>query len=170
MPAALSQPVVVGRVSGLFGTRGWVKVHSHTRPRDNVLAYRPWYLRHGDGWEGYEVTAARRHGATLVAALGGIGDRDAAAALLRRDIAVDRTQLGDGRPGEYFWADLVGLEVVDAGGKRFGTVSGLLETGANDVLCVSGERERLIPFVEGVYVLDVDLDAGRISVDWHADD
>lgn len=171
MSASLTRPVVVGRVNGVFGTRGWVKVYSHTRPRENLLDYRPWYLRDADGaWCRYDVRAAQRRGAAFVAALDGVEDRDAATALLRRDIAVDRSQLAPADEGEYYWSDLTGLDVVNAAGEVLGVVDGLLETAAHDVLRVRGERERLIPFVRGVYVLDVDLDARRIRVDWHADD
>lgn len=174
------QQVVLGRISGLFGVRGWLKVHSYTRPIDNLLDYDCWLVvdRSAEGrqeqWRPFRVVAARPHGKTLVVQLanaegGVIADRDAAAALLDADIAVARADMPPLPPGEYYWHDLVGLEVVNREALSFGHVTRMLETGANDVLVVEGDGERLIPFVMGVIVDSVDLEAGRIMVDWDAD-
>lgn len=166
----MSDPIVVGRINGLFGTRGWVKAFSYTRPRDNLLNYDPWYLREKNAWQPYEVSAARRHGGGLIASLRGVENRDQAAGLLRREIAVERAQLPAIEAQEYYWVDLIGLRVVNRAGEDLGQVTGLLETGANDILRVSGQRDRLIPFVHGLYVDAIDLDAAEISVDWHVED
>ena len=166
----MNEPVIVGRIHGLFGTRGWVKVLSYTRPRENLLTYQPWHVRSDAGWQAFEVSAARKHHGGLIAALVGIDDRDAAARLLRSDVAIERAQLATLANDEYYWADLIGLRVVNLQNEDLGTVKAVLETGANDVLHVHGERERLVPFVRGVHVAEVDLDQGRIRVDWHADD
>jgi 16S rRNA processing protein RimM len=164
--------VVVGRVSGVFGTRGWVRVHSYTRPPENVLDYSPWSIRVDGGWQAFEVTAARHHHKGLIVALRDVADRDRAAALVHADIAVARTQFGDAGPAAYYWVDLIGLAVSNLAGLALGTVRGLYETAAHDVLRVVDDdgRERLIPFVRDVYVMTVDLDAGTLVVDWHADD
>jgi 16S rRNA processing protein RimM len=164
-----SDRVLVGRISGVFGVEGWIKVYSYTEPRENVVNYSPWRLLGRDGELVREVLAGRRHGNGVVAKLQAIDDRDAAAALVGVDIQLCREQLETLSAGEYYWADLVGLEVVDLEGKTLGTVSQLLRTGANDVLVVEGDRERLIPFVQGAIVTDIDLDAGRMRVDWAPD-
>ena len=169
-PTALNDYLLVGRISGLFGTRGWVKVFSYTRPRDNLLEYDPWFLRVDGEWRRYAVREARRHHGGVIALLEGIDDRDQAATLVKREIAVTRAQLGPSTPGEYYWADLVGLQVTNLQGEALGHVEGLLETGAHDVLRVVGEREYLVPYVRDVYVLAIDLAAGTMQVDWHADD
>jgi 16S rRNA processing protein RimM len=166
----LTDLIVVGRINGLFGTRGWVKALSYTRPRDNLLNFDPWYLRAGDTWQTYELAGARRHGRSLIASLRGVDDRDSAATLLRRDIAVERAQLPAIDPGEYYWVDLIGLRVVNRNGADLGRVTGLLETGATDVLQVAGRTEYLIPFVNGVYIDAIDLTKAEITVDWHPDD
>lgn len=162
--------VVVGQVSGLFGTRGWIKVFSHTRPRDNLLGYQPWYLRGAGGWQRHTVTAARAQRGGLIAQLAGIDDRDQAAALVRQTIAVERSQLAALAADEFYWTDLIGLRVVTRDGVELGRVRALFETGAHDVLEVVGERTRLIPYIRGVYVLDVRPAEGLIAVDWHVDD
>ena len=156
--------MVVGRVTGLFGVRGWVKVFSHTEPRDNVLGYQPWRLEIDGAPREFEVVDGRVHGKGIVAQLAGIDDRDAAAALVGKDIVVERALLGPAGPGEYYYADLEGLEVVTLDGISLGQVSSLFETGANTVLVVRGERERLLPFTLGQVVQSVE--PGRIVVDW----
>lgn len=161
--------VIVGRVSGLFGVRGWVRVHSWTDPPENVLRYSPWWLGSDAAWTRREPAGGRRQRGALVAALAGVEDRDAARRLLGAAIAVRREQLPELGPGEYYWADLLGLEVLTTGGVALGTVGGLLETGANDVLVVHGERERLIPYISGEVIREVDLPRRRIRVDWDPD-
>ncbi len=161
--------ILVGRISGLFGVRGWIKVFSYTEPRDNIVRYSPWHLRCAGGERAVEVAAGRSHGEGVVAKLKGVDDRDAAAALAGADIEVDRRQLEPLPAGEYYWAQLLGLQVVDMQGRTLGAVDHLLRTGANDVLVVEGDRQRLIPFVQGVIVRDIDLDAGVMRVDWEPD-
>lgn len=156
----------MGRVSGVFGVRGWVKVFSYTEPRENILEYQPWLIANGDGWEEVAVVDGRLHGKGVVAHIEGVDDRDAAAALMDTTIAVRRDQLAALQPGEFYHADLVGLEVVTVDGVSLGKVSHLFATGANQVMVVQGERERLIPFVQEQVVRSVDIDDGRITVDW----
>lgn len=158
--------IIMGRVSGLFGVRGWLKIYSHTSPREGIIQYRDWYLKQGGGWRQYRVVAGHRQGRGVVAQLKGIDGRDLAATLIDCDIAVQRQQLPELEPGEYYWADLQGLRVVNLEGVELGVVSHLFETGANDVLVVVGERERLIPYTRGEAIREVDLERGLILVDW----
>lgn len=164
-PAA-DKYVVLGRINGFYGVRGWVKVFSYTEPRANIVKFPSWLLKRDGRWEPVAVEAGRTQGKGVVAKLAGFDDRDAAAALLDSEIAVRRDQLP--RPGrdEFYWVDLEGLEVVTTDGQSLGRVSHLLATGANDVLVVKGDRERLVPFVRDRFVTDIDFDAGRITVDW----
>ncbi len=166
----MTEFIQVGRVNGLFGTRGWVKVFSHTRPRENLLTYNPWFLRTDGEWQAFQVLEARQHHGGVIARLAGVDDRDQAGVLVRRDVAIKREQLGPASTGDYYWADLVGLRVVNRAGEELGRVSSLMETGAHDVLRIEGKREYLIPFVRDVYVLAVDLIGGEMQVDWHLDD
>lgn len=166
-----TRQVLMGRIGGLFGIRGWVKVLSYASPPENLLRYDPWLVRMGGGWRSLEVNAGRRHGKGLVVQLAGYTDRDRACELIGAEIAVERGQLEAPAGNEYYWTDLIGSEVVNRDGVEFGRVDHLIETGANDVLVVRGEQgETLIPFVMGRYVLEVDLDRRRIAVDWEAGD
>lgn len=157
----------MGRIGAPNGVRGWVKVQSDTRPPENILTYDPWYL--GDEERPRRVVEARRQGRHLVVRLEGIEDREAAAALTHRVVSVARDRLPEPEPDSYYWADLEGLTVVTPDGAELGTVQGLFETGANDVMVVRGERERLIPFIRDTVVREVDIATGRMTVDWDPD-
>lgn len=163
--------MVVGRIGGSHGLRGDVKVVSYTEPREQLLQISPWHLRRPDGVEAsLSVVSGSAEGKRLVARLEGVEDRDGARAWLDANVAVRRGQLPNAEAGRYYWVDLIGLSVVNREGVGLGTVATLMETGANDVLVVQGERERLIPFVPGLVVLEVDLEAGVIEVDWLPED
>ncbi len=164
-----SQFVVLGRITGAHGIRGWVKVYSETRPRDGILGYSPWFLRRNGQWVPFEVSEGRLQGKGLVAQLEGCGDREAAIALKGAEIAIPRARLPEPEAGEYYWADLIGLAVETTSGVSLGRVDHLLETGANDVLVVRGDQERLVPFVPDQVVVEVDLKGGRLVVDWDPD-
>ena len=158
--------VVLGRISGLFGVRGWVKVFSATDPRTNILNYPVWHLELAGGERrACRLSDGRAQGRGVVALLEGFDDRDRSAALVGAEIAVPREQLPETGDDEYYWTDLEGLRVVTVDGCELGRVAGLFPTGSNDVMVVKGERERLIPFIDGA-VVGVDRGQGVISVDW----
>lgn len=115
------------------------------------------------------VSDSRRQGKGLIARFSGIEDRDTAAGLVGADIFVERRQFTGTQPGEHYWADLVGLPVETADGRMLGEVDSLLATGANDVLVIDGEKRRLVPFIAGQVIKAVDLDTGKIVVDWDPD-
>ncbi len=161
-------PVVVGRVAGVFGVKGWVRVFSYTDPPENILGYEPWLVGASAGAL-YRVTNGSAHGRGVIAHLAGIDDRDVARGLIGSLIRVPRTRFGKVGPDQFYWSDLLGLEVVNLTGNGLGRVEDVLETGANDVLVLQGDRRRLLPFVMGSVIKIVDLEAGRITVDWDAD-
>ncbi|HHW78408.1 MAG TPA: ribosome maturation factor RimM [Xanthomonadaceae bacterium] len=165
----MSDWIVLGRVSGLFGVRGWVRVFSHTEPREGIVRYNPIFLRRRDEWQPFEIEAGHAHGAGVVLKFAGCDDRDQATALLQADIAVRRAQLPPPEPGEYYWADLEGLRVVTLDGVELGTIASLFATGANDVMVVRGERERLLPFIKDRVVVEVNLEQRLMKVDWDPD-
>ena len=159
----------MGRISGLFGVKGWVKVHSYTQPREAILDYDRWLLKRNGQWQVTLLSEGKKHGKSVVARFEGVDDRDQAAELLDCEIAVARAELPKVEDGSYYWADLEGMQVVHRDGTELGRVAYLLETGANDVMVTEGERERLIPFIAEKVILDVDFDKGVISVDWEWD-
>jgi 16S rRNA processing protein RimM len=120
----------------------------------------------GGEWQEKALAVGSRHGKGVIARLADCENRDQARALMGCEIGIRRDQLPATAPGEYYWRDLQGLKVVTIEGEWLGMVDHLIETGANDVLVVKGERERLIPFVLDQVIVNVDLDKREIQVDW----
>lgn len=174
MPAFPVDPVAVGRITGVYGIKGWVKIHSSTAPLENIFDYQPWWIQARAGWQALKIVEQRRQGRGLVARIAGIDDRDQAQEICQQDILVSRSQFSNLSPGEFYWSELLGLAVYSRLGDtrvRLGKVAGFMETGANDVLVVRGDatscdrRERLIPYADQ-YVLHTDLAGGEMIVAW----
>ena len=143
-----------------------MRVYSYTQPRENIVAYGPWVLESPEGERRtMTVVEGKAHGKGVVARLEGVADRDAAAALVGWEIKVSRTSLPDAPAGHYYWDDLIGLNAFDAQGRSVGRVTGLMETGAHDVLVIQGGDRVLLPFVVGQTIMEVDLAGSRIVVD-----
>lgn len=161
--------IKLGKVVGVHGVRGEIKIESHTDPRDRLFGYQPWWLCR-DGSE-REVEGVRGHdnGRNVLATFPGVESREQAQALNGTEIWVPRSNLPPAAPGEYYWVDLEGLPVRTVDGVELGHVSHMLATGANDVIVVHGERERMVPFIKGSVVVSVDVDGGGIVVDWDPD-
>ena len=159
-----SRVVQIGRISGVHGISGWVKIHSLTDPREAIFEYQPWLL--GESREEAVIRQGKKHGRHLIALLENVNDRDRAESLVNRQIAVYRDRFPELPEDEYYWTDLVGLCVVLEDGTELGRIERMLATGANDVMVVQDGRERLIPFVQGQYVKSVNLDDGVVVVDW----
>lgn len=159
----------VGYVSGLHGVSGWIKVYSYTDPPANIFDYDPWIIEYSGQQHVVRLRDSRPQGAGLVAKLADVDDRDQAAALVNAKIFINRTQLPETVVGEYYWADLVGLAVLTDDGVELGTVERLIETGANDVMIIHGDRERLVPWIKGDVVKQVDLENKCITVAWDPD-
>ena len=172
MAADASEYIPVGKISGVFGVKGWVKVFSFTEPRENILEYKPLYvLRHGD-WLPIDVNGGQLQGKAVVMSLENVIDREQAMALIGSELAIKRSQLVETEDDEFYWADLIGLSVINTEDQLLGQVDHLLETGANDVLVVNAieaDTQYLIPFVLEKTVLNVDLGNKQIRVDWQTD-
>ncbi|HET9033532.1 MAG TPA: ribosome maturation factor RimM [Dokdonella sp.] len=167
MTTAGDRLILVGRIVGLHGVAGEVKLESYTDPRMQIFRYQPWLLNTPAGNREISGCRGREQGKGMVASLPDVADRDLAASLVGCEIKVRRSALPQARPDEYYWTDLEGLEVVTIEGVALGRISHLLATGANDVMVVrDGERERLLPFVLDEYVKAVDFEEGRVTVDW----
>jgi len=162
--------VTLGRISGVHGVKGWLRVYSDTSPRENILQYAPWHLVREGKQEKWKVSSGRLQGKSVVVKLAGCNDRNAAEELVGAEIRIPRSALPETElPGEHYWADLIGLRVETRDGVDLGRVDHLFETGSNDVIVVSGDRERMIPYLWQQVVQEVDLEAGVIRVDWDAE-
>lgn len=162
--------VELGRIVGIHGVRGGLRLESWTQPRAGIFKYRPWTLARADGSEQEFADGARghSHGKGLLATLPGVEDREQARQWLDARVLVPRSALPKAAPGEYYWADLEGLQVVNMDGVDLGCVDRVLATGANDVLALTDKAglERLVPFVLDQYIKEVDLEGSRMVVDW----
>jgi len=170
-----SNLINVGRLTGVFGIKGWLKVTSNTEPKENIVNYSPWWVKTQHGVKALTVDEFNFRPQGLVVHFKDIDDRDLASGLAMADIAIEKEQLAKLGAEDYYWHQLIGLEVVsefEGAVTLLGTVAKLMETGANDVLAVSpsdtsvDDRERLIPYVPGNFVLSVDLSANQIRVNW----
>ncbi len=162
-----SDYIHLGEISGVFGVKGWVKVFSHTMPRENIVKYKIWQLSSGEAvHQSIKVLNGRRQGKVIVAQLEGITDPDQARKLIGTEIVIAKEQLTKLKKGEYYWSELEGLAVVTATGVDLGKIAWLFETGNNDVLVVEGDRERYIPYIADDVIISVDLKSSKMVVDW----
>jgi 16S rRNA processing protein RimM len=163
--------ILVGRIAGAYGVKGWVRVNSFTEPPENIFSYTPWQLHVIENEQrsnSVKIVEGKPHGKGVVVRLEGIDDRDQAEGLRGMEIRVDRERMPEPESGHYYWSDLEGLRVEDAAGANLGRVDHMMDTGSADVMVVCGEGRHLIPFTVGETVLEVDLEAGCIRVNWDA--
>ncbi len=177
--------IEVARITGAWGVKGWLKIQSHSARPEALFSSKRWYLQPPDrgaqvfaGTLLLRVREAREHGGGVVASIDGIEDKDAADALKGARLFVSRASFPTADPDEYYWVDLIGLDVVNREGVALGSVRELLSTGPQTVLVLESTElavegtpklvERMIPFVSA-FVDGVDLQARRITVDWQPD-
>jgi 16S rRNA processing protein RimM len=173
--------VEVGAVVDAYGLKGWVKVAAHADAGQGgaaLLSAKRWWLMKGRERSSAPALQAKIHSDSIVAHLGGVADRDAALALRGTRVYICRSDFPALEADEFYWVDLLGLDVVNLAGVALGKVADMIDNGAHSVLRIeypaTGKDgkpttgERLIPFV-GVYVKTVDQAAKQIIVDWEAD-
>lgn len=162
------ETVCVGHILGAQGVKGEVRVFSNTEPRENIVGYSPWLVEIDGQIQTIEVKG-RLQGKNVIAELSGIEDRDQATAIIGSKIYILPTQLPALESDEYYWSDLIGMEVQSLQAEALGTIVSMMETGASDVMVLEGDKERLIPFVMDSIVREIDLANRQMIVDWQAD-
>ncbi len=160
--------IPMGRLGAARGLSGWLRVFSYSDPPEQLQNYRQWTLDINGRQEQVTLRRLRAAGNGLVCHIADVDSREAAEALNGAEIHVPRDALPPAAEDEWYWADLEGLKVRNLDGEDLGDVSGLMATGANDVLIVQGDRKRLIPF--GSRVREVNLSERSLVVDWDAAD
>ena len=161
--------IVVGRFGRVHGIKGFITVHSFTEPRENILHYSDWHILVNKKWQPVEILKVEVHSKSIIALIKGYDQRESASSLINAEIAVSRDQLPTPDTGEYYWHDLMGLQVIDQQHKTLGIVVDMMSTGSNDVLVVMGEKRILIPYLPELVIKKVDLESKQIEVDWDAD-
>ncbi len=164
-------PIIVGRIGGVYGVRGWLKIESYTRPKNNILTYSLWLIHVDSSWKEVDIEEFQQRGnGQLLVKMTGIETPEEAREYIHCELAVTQGGLPALSEGEYYWHDLIGLEVFNQDEINLGKINDIVETGANDVLVIkkSGENKAktLIPLVMDVFVKRVDLTAKTIHVDW----
>ena len=169
MKTEVESLVVMGRIVAPYGVQGWVKVVPSTEAIENLLSYKTWQIGKEGDWRKIKLKSGKVHNDVLLIKLESINDRDAAFACKGLQVAVLRSELPDlDEENEVYWSDLIGLAVKNKQDVDFGKVTDVFETGANDVLVVEGEKERLIPFAEQT-VIEVNVEQQTMLVDWDED-
>ena len=168
MKTEVNDLVVMGRIVAPYGVFGWLKIIPDTEIFDTLLDYKTWWIGKDNDWCELKVESAKIHNDVLVVKLQGIDERDGAFACKGKQVAVPRVSLPKLKKDEYYWSDLIGLSVKNLQEVDFGKITDVLETGANDVIVVMGEKERLIPFTAQT-VLEVILQDGTMLVDWESE-
>ncbi|WP_028388584.1 ribosome maturation factor RimM [Legionella fairfieldensis] len=161
--------VIVGRFGRVHGVKGFITVHSFTEPRDNILRYSDWHIYLDKQWQPLHVLHVEVNDKSILAQVEGYCEREQVADLTNVEIAISRNQLPSLKHGEYYWYQLMGMQVMNQHGQLLGNITGIMPTGANDVLIVEGEKRYLIPYLPSQFVLDVDTSQGIITVDWDVD-
>lgn len=161
--------IVVGRFGRPHGIKGFVTVHSFTEPRDNILRYTDWHAYINYTWQPIKLISVEVQSKSIIALVDGYPERELVARLTNIEIAVQREQLVELESGEYYWHQLIGMNVVNSKGDSFGKVVEIIPTGSNDVLVVQGEKRHLIPYLPGQFVLEVNNSQQLITVDWDLD-
>lgn len=169
----IDKEIILGKVGAVYGIKGWLKIHSFTGDQEAILDYFPWSLKLGNKIQSVEITDWRRHSSSLIVKVANVDDRDVAQAYVGSEIIVNEKSLPELPEGEFYLRDLIGMTVVTTKGYSLGSVSDVMETGANDVLVVKanlndgfGKKERLIPYLFDQVVESVSLENKHICVDW----
>ena len=162
--------VIMGRIVAPYGVFGWLKVLPDTEQIDGLLDYKTWWIGKDNDWRELKVEEAKIHNDVIVVKLQGISERDGAFACKGKQVAVPRAALPKPGKNEYYWSDLIGLQVRNLQAVDFGKISDVFATGANDVIVAKNDdgRERLIPFIDAA-IIEVDMVAKTMLVDWDAD-
>jgi 16S rRNA processing protein RimM len=160
--------LLIGQINGLFGVQGWVKLFSYAHPRKNILSYQPWHIKVDGVWTTLDIVKGREQGKTIVAQLKDVDDREDSRRYIGVELYIEKSQLPQLAQGEYYWDELTGLEVINNQGIVLGTISYMVDTGANNVMVVNGKKEHWVPYIEP-FLISIDMDKRQILVDWDED-
>lgn len=166
---ASSDWIVVGRFGRAHGIKGLISVHSFTEPPANLLNYTDWHAYITKHWQPVTILRSEVNQKSILVQIEGYPEREQVAHLANVEIAINSDQLPLLKAGEYYWHELIGMQVVNQQGQFLGRVTEIMPTGANDVLVVEGEKHYLIPYLPGQFILDIDVSQAIIRVDWDID-
>lgn len=168
-PLSNDEIAVVGRIGAPYGVKGWLHVNSFTQPSENILSY-PLWINSENTWRAIADVEIRKHKKAYVARFPGVDERDGARMLTGSLLGTPPDHFVPAAADEVLWRDLIGVEVTNRDGQVLGHVTTLTETGSHDVLVITDEqrRETLVPFADE-FIIELDLEAGVLVVDWSTD-
>jgi 16S rRNA processing protein RimM len=159
----------VGRFGRPHGIKGLITVHAFTEPRDNILQYPDWHMLIKGSAQSLKINHIESNNKHILASVSGYDTRETVALLTNVDIVVDKKHLPALADDEFYWHELIGMQVTNKAGVDLGLVTEILETGTNDVLVVEGVKKHLIPYLPDRHVISIDKIQSRILVDWDED-
>ena len=162
------EKIIIGKVNGFHGVKGFIKVFSETRPREGILHYKHFYIKQNGAWKMLEVEVGQKHSKHVLLKFKDYDTRDSVEPLLGVELFIEREDMPElDEHDSVYWVDLYGLKVINHEGVELGIIDDIFETGANDVLAVKGGKgEILIPFSLEFIVMEINLEEGFVQVDW----
>lgn len=158
--------VVVGRFGRPQGLKGLVRVISFTEPANNIIDYMPWHVSIQGQWQPIKISAVESHTKFILVQVDGYQQREQLGLLTNCEIGIQSQQLPTLSNDEFYWHDLIGMQVINQEEKILGTVTDLLATGSNDVLVVTGEKRHLVPYLLDDFIVRIDTSTRTIYVNW----
>jgi len=160
--------IYLGKITGVHGIKGWLKIQSFSSPPENILNYPQWIINNQGKEDFYSIEQGRKQKNTIVVKLEKINDRNTAESLINSKIQILRSDFPKLSNENYYWSDLVGLSILSSEDKVIGKVESLIETGANDVMVINTSKDEriLIPFVMHEVIQEVNVELKYIKIDW----
>ena len=160
--------IYLGKITGVHGIKGWLKIQSYSSPPENILNYPSWIINNKGEEDFYSIEQGRKQNKKIVVKLENIDDRNTAESLINSKILILRSELPKLSNENYYWSDLVGLSVLNSEEKVIGKIESLIETGANDVMVIITLKDEriLIPFVMHEIIKEVNVELSYIKIDW----
>ncbi len=165
------EKIIVGKINGFHGVKGFIKVFSESRPREGILDYSRFFMKRQGDWKILEVEVGQKHSKHILLKFKGYDSRDAVEPLLGTELFIERADMPELEDGSVYWTDLYGLKVINHDNVELGIIDDIFETGANDVIAVkSAKGEILIPFSLEYIIMEINLEEGYVQVDWDEED
>ena len=163
------EKLVIGRVSSPHGIKGWLKILSYTDPIENIFSYKSIFLKKRNNYLPFEIEDYSISGKIIRMKLKGVDDRNHSEEIADCEILINRNHLPEISSDSYYWADLIGFQVIRKDSENIGVLDSFLETGSNDVMVVVGKNNNrnLIPFINRDVIKTVDMKGKFIIVDWN---
>jgi len=167
----INNQVVLGKITSPYGIRGWLKIHSYTDKKDNIIYYQPWIIHFHNEYHEIKLEDWKTRASSFIIKIKGYNTRDESIKFSNTNIIGDSSLFPILEDGEYYWTELIGCHVITKEGYNVGTVLELFSTGSNDVLVVhssllKNKKKLLIPFINQEVIKTIDILSRYIEITW----